>query len=64
MEAGSRQGHPRGGGTARIIGTEEKTAFSLSTDTESDLSPIWRIKISCISEVPCRDLCRAEITEV
>ena len=42
MEAGIRRECPRVGGTARVTGTEEKTAFSLSTDTESDLSLIWR----------------------
>ena len=44
-EAGNRQGCPGGGGTAGVTGTEEKTVFSLSTDIESDLSPIWRKKI-------------------
>ena len=28
----------------RLTGTEEKTAFNLSTDTESVLSPTWRIQ--------------------
>ena len=39
-EAGRRRGLPRVGGAAGVTGTEEKTAFSLSTDTESDLSQI------------------------
>ena len=40
MEAVNRQGRPQTGGTPGIMGTEEKTGFNLSTDTESDFSPI------------------------
>ena len=40
MEAGIRPGRPRTGGTPGTMGTEEKTGFNLSTDTESDFSPI------------------------
>ena len=39
-EAGRRRGRPQVGLAAGVTGTEEKTAFSLSMDTESDLSPI------------------------
>ena len=44
MEAGTRRGWPQTGGTPGSTGVEEKTGFSLSTDTESCLSPIWRTK--------------------
>ena len=40
MEAGIRRGQPKTGGTPGTIGTEEKTGFNLSTDTESDFSLI------------------------
>ena len=40
MEAGTRRGQPRTGGTPGTTGLEEKTGFNLSTDTESVLSPI------------------------
>ena len=43
-EAGCRPGRPRTGGTPGTTGTEEITGFNLSTDTESDLSPILRKK--------------------
>ena len=42
MEAGTNRVRPRGGGMAGVTGLEEITGFSLSTETESDLSPIWR----------------------
>ena len=44
MEAGTSWGRPWTGGTPGTTGTEEKTGFSLSTDTESCLSPIRRTK--------------------
>ena len=43
-KAGTRWGRPRRGDTAGTTGTEDITGFNLSTETESDLSPIWRIK--------------------
>ena len=43
-EPETRQGHSQGGGTAGVTGMEKNTGFNLSTDTESDLSQIWRIK--------------------
>ena len=63
MEAGTRQGRPRTGGTPGTTGAEEKTGFSLSTDTESCFSPIWRTNISHIDGELSKVLCRAEITE-
>ena len=44
MEAGFRRGQPQTGGTPGTTRTEEITDFNLSTDTESDLSPIWITK--------------------
>ena len=41
MEAGFRRGQPLTGGIPGTTGTENLTGFNLSTDTESDLSPIW-----------------------
>ena len=43
-KVGTNQGLPRGGGTAGVTGTEEKTGFNLSTETESDPSPLCRTK--------------------
>ena len=37
---GNNQGHHQGEGRAGSTGTEEQTGFTLSTETESDLSPI------------------------
>ena len=39
-EVGTRRGRLQGGGTAGVTGEAEMTGFSLSKDTESDLSPI------------------------
>ena len=43
-KADTRQGRRRRVGTAGTKGTEEITGFSLSTESESDLSLIWRKK--------------------
>ena len=45
MEAGFRRGQPLTGGTPGTTGTEDIPGFNLSTDTESDLSPICKTKI-------------------
>ena len=64
MEAGFRQGQPQTGGTPGTTGTEEITGFNLSTETESDLSPIWIKKNSLSVGEHDKILCREETVEV
>ena len=62
-EAGTTRNRPQRGGTAGTTGKEKITGLNLSTETESDLSPIWRIKISLTVGVLDKVLCREEIEE-
>ena len=44
LGTGRLTGQPRAGGKAAWMGSSEKAGFNRSTDTTSDLDPIWRQK--------------------
>jgi len=58
---GREGGQPQTGGRAGSIGSSEKAGFKQSTDTASDLDPIWRRKNLSRCLGPGRGLCREEI---